>query len=324
MRRRQFVLALGASAAWPLVAHAQQGERTRRIGVLMNLSENDPSAREFIEAFRRQLGDLGWVDGRNAGVEVRWAMGEADRYRRHAVELAAVGLDVALAATTVAVTALRDAAPTLPIVFVAAIDPVGSGLVRSLARPGGNVTGFAPYEYAIAAKWMELLKEVAPAVTRVAVLRDPRIAAGIGQFAAVQTVAPLGIEMSVLGPQGFEHDIAAFAREPNGGLIVTASGFAANNFQMITSLANRHKLPSVYPFRYYVAAGGLISYGPDLIDPYRRAAHYVARILNGERPADLPVQGPTKYELLVNLRTARALGLDIPPTLLARADEVIE
>ena len=215
----------------------------------------------------------------------------------------------------------------MPIVFVQAIDPVGSGLVAKLARPGGNATGFTVYEYAIAAKWLELLKEFAPRVTRVAVLRDPGIAAGIGQFAAVQAVAPIGLELSVIGPQddgAFEQAVGEFAREGNGGLIVTASGFAANRVDLIVGSADRHKLPVIFPFRYYVAAGGLASYGPDLVDPYRRAAQYVDRILKGENPADLPVQTPTKYELVINLKTAKALGLEIPPTLLARADEVIE
>jgi putative ABC transport system substrate-binding protein len=296
------------------------------IGALMNISEKDPSAPVFIATFREELHDLGWTDGRNARIAVRWA-GAAARYRDYAAELAALAPAVVLAATTPAVIALREAAPTVPVVFVQAIDPVGSGLVASLARPGGNATGFTVYEYAIAAKWLELLKEVAPGIMRVAVLRDPTVAAGIGQFAAIQAVAPLGIELSVIAPQDvdpLERTIAAFAREGNSGLIVAASQFAANHARIIVETAKRHNLPVVSPFRYFVTAGGLLSYGPDLIEPYRRAAKYIHRILNGEKPANLPVQAPTKYELVINLKTAKALGLEVPPTLLARADEVIE
>jgi putative tryptophan/tyrosine transport system substrate-binding protein len=328
MRRREFIALLGgAAASWPLAARAQPVDRVRRVGALMNVSESDPTAQVFFAAFRQQLQELGWVDGSNARIDTRWAAGDADRYRRHAAELAALAPDVVLAATTAAVTALGEAAPTVPIVFLQAIDPVGSGLVASLARPGGNATGFVIFEYAIAAKWLELLKEIAPDLTRVAVLRDPAVASGIGQFAAVQAVAPIGIELSVIGPQeagAFERALAAFARDANGGLVVTASGFAANRADLIAVLAARHKLPVVYPFRYFVTAGGLISYGPDLVDPYRQAARYIARILKGEKPADLPVQAPTKYELVVNLKTAKALGLEVPQSLLARADEVIE
>ena len=326
MKRREFITLLGSAAAWPAVARAQQGSGRPLIGVLMNVSADDPSAPVFIAAFRQQLQELGWIDGRNARIEVRWA-GAAARYRTYAAELAALAPDIVLAATTRAVTAMREAAPAAPVVFVQAIDPVGSGLVASLARPGGNATGFTVYEYAIAAKWLELLKEVVPGVTRVAVVRDPAVAAGIGQFAAIQAVAPLGIELSVIGPQeadAFEQTIAAFARDPNGGLIVTASQFAANHARLIVETALRHKLPVVNPFRYFATAGGLIAYGPDLVEPYRRAARYIHRILNGEKPANLPVQAPTKYELVVNMRTAKALGIEIPTTLIARADEVIE
>jgi putative ABC transport system substrate-binding protein len=328
MNRREVITVLGGAAvAWPVAAQAQQGERPRRIGMLMNITENDPTAPGFVSAFRHRLQDFGWIDGSNARIEFRWASGDVERYRQYAAELAALAPNIVLAVTSQAVIALREAAPNVPIVFVQAIDPVGSGLVASLARPGGNATGFTVFEYSIAAKWLELLKEVAPGLTRAAVVRDPATASGIGQFAAVQAVAPLGIELSVIGPQeagAFEKAVAAFARDPNGGLVVTASGFAANHPELIVAAAERHKLPVVYPFRYFVRAGGLISYGPDLVEPYGRAAHYVARILNGEKPAVLPVQAPTKYELLINLKTAKALGLEVPPTLLARADEVIE
>jgi putative ABC transport system substrate-binding protein len=326
VRRREFIVALGA-AAWPLAARAQRSERIRRIGVLSHLSENDPTAQQFVAAFRQRLQELGWVDGRNVGIDIRWGAGDDDLYRRYATELVARGPDVILAATTAAVVALKRSTLIAPIVFVGVIDPVGSGLVGSLARPGGNATGFTLFEYAIAAKWLELVKEIAPGVTRVAVLRDPAIAAGIGQFAAVQTVAPMNLELSAVGLQDaseIEQSIAGFARGSNGGLIVTAGGFSVNHPDLIVALAARYKLPAVYPFRFFVTAGGLISYGPDPADPYRRAAGYVDRILKGERPANLPVQAPTRYELIINLKTARALGLDVPPTLLARADEVIE
>jgi len=334
--RREFITLLGGAAASPVAARGASaseasgqrgdskvpGSGSPLIGALMNISENDPSAPIFITAFRDQLQDLGWTDGRNARIAVRWA--GASRYRDYAAELAALAPAVVLAVTTAAVTAMREA---VPVVFVQAIDPVGSGLVASLARPGGNATGFTVYEYAIAAKWLELLKEVAPGVTRAAVVRDPTIAAGIGQFAAIQAVAPLGMELSVIGPleaDAFEQTIAAFAREGNGGLIVTASQYAANRPRMIVEAALRHKLPVVNPFRYFATAGGLISYGPDLVEPYRRAARYIDRVLKGEKPANLPVQAPTKYDLVINLKTAKALGLEIPSSLLARADEVIE
>jgi putative tryptophan/tyrosine transport system substrate-binding protein len=328
MKRREFISLLGAaSAGWAFSAHAQQGERVRRIGVLSNLSDNDPNARGFIAAFQDRLRELGWVDGGNVRVEISWGGGDEARYRRSAEELVALTPDVILAATTPAVIALKAIAPVLPIVFVAVIDPVGSGLIASMARPGGNASGFAVFEYGIAAKWLELLREIAPRVTRVAVLRDNTTAAGIGQFAAVQTVAPIGIDLSVISVREIgevEQAIAAFGRDANGGLILTANGFIANHNDQMVGLAVRHKLPAISPFRYFVAVGGLMSYGPDLTDPYRRAAGYVDRILKGEKPADLPVQAPTKYELAINLKTAKALGLTVPPTLLARADEVIE
>src|SRR5262245_6218147 len=273
MRRREVITLLGgAAAARPIAAGAQSGSGPL-IGALMNISENDPSAPVFMAAFRQQLEELGWIDGRSTRIAVRWA-GVAARYRDYAAELAALVPTVVLASTTPAVTAMRGAAPDVPIVFVNAVDPVGSGLVASLPRPGGNATGFTVYEYAIAAKWLELLKEAAPGITRVAVVRDPAVAAGIGQFAAIQTVAPLGIELSVIGPQetgAFEQTIEGFGREPNGGMIVTASQFAANHAALIVETAQRQRLPVVTPFRYFTTAGGLISYGPDVVEPYRRA-----------------------------------------------------
>ena len=327
MRRREFITLLGgAAAAWPLGARAQQGERMRRIGVLMNVTPDHPEGKARLAVFRQALQDLGWADGR-VRVETRGTAGVVDAYRKYAAELVALAPDVVLALTTTAVVELQRASRTVPIVFTQVIDPVGSGLVASMARPGGNATGFTSFEYAISAKWLELLKESAPRVTRVAVLRTASAAAGIGQFAAVQTVAPIGMELSAIGTGDaaeVERGIAAFAREPNGGLIVTASGFGANYPQLIAALAARHNLPAVYPFRYYVNGGGLICYGPDESEQYRLAASYVDRILKGERPAALPVQAPTKYELVINLKTAKALGLEVPPTLLARADQVIE
>ena len=327
LKRREFITLLGGAAAWPLTARAQQAERLRRIGVLSNLAEDDPESKVRIAVFLKEMRELRRNDGRNVQIDYRWAAGDAERYRKHAAELITLAPDVILAVTTPAVTALRAIAPTVPIVFVNVIDPVGSGLVASLARPGGNATGFTVFEYSIAAKWLQLLKEIAPRVTRVCVLRDTISAAGIGQFAAIQTVAPMDIELSAIGSQDageVEEAIAAFARNSNGGLILTATGFNSNHPGLLAAVAARHKLPTVSPFRYYVAAGGLTSYGPSPTDPYRRAAGYVDRILRGEKPADLPVQAPTKYELVINLKTAKALGLTVPPTLLATADEVIE
>ena len=309
----------------PVILRAQ--ERVRRVGVLVNLAEGDSAGQTFVTGFRQALQELGWVDGRNARIDMRWGAGDRERYRKYAAELAALAPDVIFAATTDAVVSVQQASPAVPIVFVGVIDPVGSGLITSMARPGGNATGFTIFEYAIAAKWLELLKEVAPRVTRAAVLRDANVASGIGQFAAIQAVTPVGIELSAIGlrdASAVEHAIAAFARDPNGGLIVTASGFGSNNPELIATLAIRHNLPAIYPFRYSVRAGGLICYGPDYLDQYRRAAAYVDRILKGEKPGNLPVQAPTKYELAINLKTAKAIGLTIPPTLLARADEVIE
>jgi putative ABC transport system substrate-binding protein len=328
VKRREFITLLGgAAAAWSFAARAQQDERTRRIGVLLNLSESDAAGSRFVAAFRQGLNDAGWVDGRNAQVQLRWGAGNRERYRKYATELVALNPDAILAATTDVVVSLQQASRDVPIVFVGIIDPIGSGLIASMARPGGNATGFTVFEYAIASKWLELLNEIAPRVTRVSVLRDANVASGIGQFAAIQAVAPIGIELSVIGVRNageVENAVAAFAREPNGGLIVTAGGFGANNAHLIATLAARHNLPAVYPFHYFVSAGGLICYGPDYADQYRRSAGYVDRVLKGEKPADLPVQAPTKYELVINLKTAKALGLEVSPMLLARADEVIE
>jgi putative tryptophan/tyrosine transport system substrate-binding protein len=328
MRRREFITLLGsgAVAAGPLAARAQQAERMRRIGALINLAADDPEALGRITAFVQGLQQLGWTDGRNVRIDARWAAGSADNFRKYAAELVALAPDVILAASTQAVAALQQATHTVPIVFVHVIDPVGAGMVASLARPGGNTTGFTVFEYGMSGKWVELLKEIAPGVRRAAVLRD--LAIGIAQLAAIQAVAPsFGVELSAIGVRDadeIESGVVAFALSPNSGLIVTASTLGAIHRKLISTLAARHRLPAVYSFRYFVMAGGLISYGPDSIDPYRRAAGYVDRILKGEKPADLPVQTPTKYELVINLKTAKALGLEIPSPVLARADEVIE
>jgi putative ABC transport system substrate-binding protein len=331
MKRREFITLLGGAAAvaWPLAARAQQPDRVRRIGVLMASAADDSESQARIAAFLQGLQQLGWADGRNMRIDTRWATTDADDIRRHAAELAALAPDVLVAATgTVTAAPLLQATRTVPIVFVQVIDPVGAGFVVSLARPGGNATGFTIYEYGMSGKWLELLKEIAPRMARAAVLRDPAIASGIGQFAAAQAVAPsLGVELSPVDVRDageIEHAVTAFARSSNGGLIVTASALATRHRDLIIALAARHRLPAVYSYRYMVAAGGLVSYGPDSIDQYRRAAGYVDRILKGEKPADLPVQAPTKYALVLNLKTAKVLGLDIPTTVLSRADEVIE
>jgi putative ABC transport system substrate-binding protein len=331
MKRREFITLLGGAAAvaWPLAARAQQPDRVRRIGVLMASAADDSESQARIAAFLQGLQQLGWADGRNMRIDTRWATTDADDIRRHAAELAALAPDVLVAATgTVTAAPLLQATRTVPIVFVQVIDPVGAGFVVSLARPGGNATGFTIYEYGMSGKWLELLKEIAPRVTRAAVLRDPAVASGIGQFGAVQAVAPsLGVELSpvdVSDAGEIERAVTAFAGGFNGGLIVTGGAWAIAHRQPIIALAARHRLPAVYPGRFYVTAGGLISYGPDLIDQFRRAAGYVDRILKGEKPADLAVQAPTKYELVINLKTAKALGLDVPLILQQRADEVIE
>jgi putative ABC transport system substrate-binding protein len=326
MKRREFITLLGGAAAWPVAARAQQPDRMRRIGVLMNLAADDAEGQARIAAFVQALQRLGWSDGRNVRIDYRWAAGDAGRFRKYAEELLALLPDVILASATPSVQALQQATRTVPIVFAIVADPVGAGFVDSLARPGSNVTGFTPFEYGISGKWLELLKEIAPRVTRVAVLRDLNI--GLGQLGAIQSVAPsLGVELrpvNVRDADEIERSIAAFAQGSNGALIVTASTSAIIHRELITALAARNKLPAVYYTRYWVAGGGLMSYGPDFRDQFRRAAGYVDRILKGEKPADLPVQTPTKYELVINLKTAKALGLDVPPTLLARADEVIE
>ena len=327
MRRREFITLIGSVATgWLLAARAQQPDRVRRVGVLMNLAVGDPEGEARIAAFVQALQRLGWSDGRNLRIDHRWAAGDAGRFKGYAEELLALAPDVILAAATPSVQALQRATRTVPIVFANVADPVGAGFVDSLARPGGNATGFTPFEYGISGKWLELLKEIAPRVTRVAVLRDLTI--GLGQLGAIQSVAPsLGVELTPigLGDAGqIERTVAAFARSPNGGLIVTASTSAIIHRELIIALAARHKLPAVYYRRYFVASGGLMSYGPDFLDQFRSAATYVDRILRGEKPADLPVQAPTKHELTINLNAAKALGLDVPPMLLARADEVIE
>jgi ABC-type uncharacterized transport system substrate-binding protein len=327
MKRREFITLLGGAVAWPVAARAQQPERMRRIGVLFSTHEDDPGRRAQLTAFVQRLSELGWTDGRNMRLDVRWTAGGVDAARKYAAELVALASDVIIPDTSFNVAAVQQATRTVPIVFGGVIDPVGAGLINSLARPGGNTTGFTAFEYAIGAKWLELLKEVAPRTTRAAVLRDPTIAAGIGQFAAIQATALFGIELSAVGlhdAAAIEPAVAAFARDANGGLVTTAAPFAANHPDVIPTLAVRYKLPAVYPFRYLVNAGGLMSYGSDLASQFRSAAQYVDRILRGEKPADLPVQAPTKYELAINLKAAKAIGLDVPATLLARADEVIE
>jgi ABC-type uncharacterized transport system substrate-binding protein len=327
MRRREFITLLGGAATWPLTVGAQQPDRMRRIGVLDVLAHNDPEGHARTAALLRTLQQLGWTDGRNVRIDHRWGANDPERIRGHAAELVALAPDVILAVGTLTVGPLLQATRTVPIVFVQVADPVGGGFVSSLAQPGGNATGFATFEYATSGKWPELLKEIAPRVTRAAVIRDPTRGPGIAQFAAIQAVAPsLGLEVSPIDARHspeIERAIAAFARTSNGGLIVTGGGTALHR-DLIITIAARHRLPAVYPFRYHVASGGLISYGPDTIDAFLRAGGYVDRILKGEKPAELPVQAPTKYDLVINLKTAKALGLEMPPTVLARANEVIE
>jgi putative ABC transport system substrate-binding protein len=329
MRRREFIALLGSAAAWPFAARAQQSERMRRIGVLMNITADDPEGQARLAAFAQSLQQTGWNVGQNVSIDYRWsAGGTAEEMRRHAAEVVALAPDVILAQSSAAVTPLLRSTSTVPIVFTIVADPVGAGYVENLARPGGNATGFTGWEFSFAGKWLELLKQVAPRVTRAAVLREAELASGPAQFGAIQALAPvLGMEVrpiDTLNVDDIEHAIGAFAEAPNGGLIVTGSPAATVHRKVIVALAARHQLPGVYYSRYFVTDGGLISYGPDLVDQYRRAAGYVDRILKGERPADLPVQAPTKYDMVINLKTARALGLEVPPTLLARADEVVE
>jgi ABC-type uncharacterized transport system substrate-binding protein len=328
MKRRQFItLVGGAAVSWPLAARAQQPERMRRIGVLFGAGADDGDIQARHAAFLQALQQLGWTDNGNVRIDTRFGAGNANNIRRYSAELATLAPDVILATGNV-VEQLLQATRAVPIVFVVVPDPVGAGYVDRLSRPGGNVTGFMQFEYSLTAKWLELLKQIAPGVTRAAVLRESALRAGIGQFAVIQYVAlSVGVEVSpvnVSDAPEIERAIAAYARQPNGGLIVTASALAAVHRDLIVTLAARHKLPAVYSQRHYAAAGGLISYGADFIDQHRRAAGYVDRILKGEKPADLPVQAPTKYELVINLKTAKALGLEVPPMLLARADEVIE
>ena len=329
MKRREFITLLGgAAAAWPLAAGAQQSGRLRRTGVLMNLAADDAEGQARLTALVQGLQELGWTDGRNLRIDYRWGAGDTDRHRKYAAELVALAPDVILASATQAVEALQQATRTVPIVFVNVVDPIGAGYVDSLARPGGNTTGFILYDYGVSAKWLELLKEIAPQLKRAAVLRDAATASGIGQLAVIQAMAPpVEVEVRPVGVRDadeIERAITAFAHSLNGGLIVTGGSWAAVHRNLIIALAARHRLPAIYSLRYWATDGGLISYGPNSVDPYRRAAGYIDRILKGEKPADLPVQAPTKYELVINLKTAKALGLEVPPSLLARADEVVE
>ena len=327
LKRREFITLLGGVAAWPLAASAQQPDRVRRIGVLITLAADDPEGQARVAAFRHGLQQLGWTGGRDVQIETRWATSNIEA-RKHAAELIALAPDLILATGSPTVAALQQATRSVPIVFVNVADPVGAGFVDGLARPGGNITGFALYEYSMSGKFLELLKEIAPRVTRVGVLRDPAIAAGSGQLGVIQALAPsFGVELTPIGvrePGEIERGISAIAHGPNGGVIVTGSPLAVIHRELIIALAARHRLPAVYFYRFFVREGGLISYGPDSIDPYRRAAGYVDRILKGEKPADLPVQAPTKFELAINVKTARTLGLTVPDRLLALADEVIE
>ena len=329
MRRRDFITLMGgAAAAWPLAARAQQPEPMRRIGVLMNRAADQPEGQAEVAAFQKALQQLGWNDGRNVRLDIRWSANDVDLDRKYAAELVALGPDVVLANGTLSVAALQRVTRNLSIVFVGVSDPVGAGFVDSLARPGGNVTGFMIFEYSLSGKWLELLKQIAPSVTRAAVLRDSDNPAGIAQFGAIQAAAQsLGVEVSPVSIRDageIERAVAAFARSANGGLIVTPSAGTSVHQNLIIALAAQHRLPAVYALRSNVAGGGLISYGPDSVSQYRPAAGYVDRILKGEKPADLPVQAPTKLELVVNLKTAKALNLAIPASVLARADEVIE
>jgi putative tryptophan/tyrosine transport system substrate-binding protein len=328
VRRREFIAGLCGAAAWPRVVGAQQGERMRQIAVLMNIAPGDPNAQENVTTFVQMLRRLGWIDGRNVRIEVRWAGGDAAEVRRHASELVASAPDVIVSTGTAGMGPLMQATRTLPIVFANVADPVGAGYIESMALPGGNATGFLQFEYSLSGRWLGLLKEIAPQVTRVAVLRDANISSGIGQFAVIQSVAPsVGVEVRAISLRDageIERGVTAFARFPNGGLILTASALSTVHRELIIALAARHMLPTVYYRRYFATLGGLVSYGYDDATQYRGAASYVDRILKGENPADLPVQAPSKYELVLNLKTAKALGLTIPETLLATADEVIQ
>jgi putative ABC transport system substrate-binding protein len=329
MRRREFITLMGGAAAtWPLAARAQQPEPMRRIGVLMNRGPDDAEGQALVAAFQQAMQQLGWSDGRNMRIDVRWGANDVERDRKYAAELVALAPDVIVASGTLSATALQNVTRTLPIVFAQIADPVGAGLVDTLARPGGNTTGFMNFEYSLSGKWLELLKEIVPNMRRAAVLRDSGTPAGIGQFSAIQGAAQsLGVELSPVSIRDaaeIERAVAALARSANVGLVVTASASASAQHDLIVTLAARYKLPAVYSDRFNVTGGGLVSYGPDRFGQFRSAASYVDRILKGEKPADLPVQAPTKYELAVNLKTVKALGLTIPPSVLGRADEVIE
>jgi ABC-type uncharacterized transport system substrate-binding protein len=328
MRRREFITLLGgAAAAWPLAAHAQQVERVRRVGVLMYTTPDEPESQARITALAQGLQEAGWSVGRNLRIDTRWSSGDLARLGRDAAELVALGSDVLVAGTGPTTAALQQATRTVPIVMAQGVDPVGGGFVKSLARPGGNTTGFTQFEFGLSAKWLELLREVAPHVTRVGVVREAIGQVGIAQWAVIGAAAsPLGVELSPINLHiagDTERAVSEFARESNVGLIVLVSTVATIQRELIVTLAARYRLPAVYPYRFFVAGGGLMSYGPNVIDGYRRTASYVDRILKGEKPADLPVQAPTKYQLVINLKSAKALGLELPPTLLARADEVI-
>jgi putative tryptophan/tyrosine transport system substrate-binding protein len=329
MKRREFITLLGGAAAvWPLAARAQQREKMRRVGVLLNLAPDDPESQRRLTALVQGLQQLGWTDGRNVRIETRWGAGDAERLRKNAAEFVALAPHVIVAEGSASLSPLLQITRAIPVVFTIVPDPVGAGIVETLARPGGNATGFSQFEYGLSGKWLELLKEIAPGITRAAVIRESGLTAGVAQFAALQAVAPsLGIELvplNVRDASQIERSVAAFGRSATDGMIVTSSPLAAVHRKLIVALAARHRLPAVYANQYMVAAGGLVSYGPDFVDQYRHAAGYVDRILNGEKPADLPVQAPTKYELVINLKTAKSLRIDVPATILARADEVIE
>jgi putative ABC transport system substrate-binding protein len=327
LKRREFITLLGGAATWPLAARAQQAERVRRIGVIVG-APNDLLRQARHAAFLQALQQLGWTEGRNVHIDARWFSGNPAETRRYVAEFVALAPDVIFTSGSLAIGPMLEATRTVPIVFANVPDPVGSGYVKSLSRPGGNATGFMNFEYSLCGKWPALLKEIAPHTTRAAVLRDPAVVAGIGQFAVIQSVAEsVGVDVipvDLSDSAELERELAAFAQSANGGLILTAGALSVLHRDLIITLAARHKLPAVYQERTYAGAGGLISYGPNFLDQFRRAAGYVDRILKGEKPAELPVQAPTKYELVINLKTAKALGLDVPPTLLARADEVIE
>jgi len=327
MRRREFIAFVGGAATWPLAAHAQQPAGTRRIGVLMNFRSEASEGRARVAAFTQELKKFGWNEGDNVRIDIRWPGDDLELYRKFSEELVGLKPDVLLASASPGVTALQRITRSVPIVFANVVDPVGAGYVTSLARPGGNTTGFIAFEYSIGGKWLELLKQISPRVARIAVIRDPAYPAGIGQFAAIQSAASFAVELSVIDPRDVDElkrAVETFAREPNGGLIVTASASVTAHHELINSLAIRHRLPAIHAFRYGVLSGGIASYGPNTLDGYKRAATYLDRILKGAKPSELPVQAPNKYELVINLKTARALGLEIPPALLATADEVIE